>query len=186
MADRTLVAYARSGGYDLHYAHDGVDPGTLGTATPFGGPTERDLERVRERLAPLGIDIDGAAGARSPVDPEPVATNRGWEAVVATLDYRAYDRVVRVGPSWTVDRYLACFFGLGDRGGESRDARGDGALLPVESREEPYARGWFEGVKSTVADGVRCGVRDESRARSYMAGRVRAFAGDRTAYVGGA
>ena len=184
MADRTLVAYARDDGYDLHYAHEGIHPDALGPETPFGGPTERDLARVRDRLEPLGVDIDDAAGARTAVDPTPLATGRSWSRVVATLDYRAYDRVLRVADSWTVDRFLVCFFGLGDRGGTDRDARGDGALLPVETSEESFARGWFEGVKSTVADGVRCGVHDEARARSYMTGRVRAFAGDRTAYVG--
>lgn len=183
MADRTLVAYARRGGYDLHYAHDGVEPDTLAPATPFGGPTDRDLDRVRERLEPLGVEIEPSA-SRTAVDPVPLATGVPWSEVVSGLDYAAYDRCLRVDAEWRVERYLVCFFGLKNRDGEDRDPAGDGALLPVSEHEEPYARGWFEGVKSAVADGARCGVFEESAARSYMAGRVRSFAGDRRAHVG--
>lgn len=183
MADRTLVAYRREAGYDLHYAHDGVAPDALSPATPFGGPATRDVSRVRERLDPLGIDL-GSPDERPAVEPVPLATGLPWASVVADLDYRAYDRCLRIGPEWTAERYLVCYFGLGDRGGAERDPAGDGALLPVTEREEAYAFGWFEGVKSAVADAARCGLVDEAGARSYMAGRVRAFAGDRTAHVG--
>ena len=183
MAERTLVAYDRGAGYDLHYAHDGVDPAALGEATPFGGRADRDLDRLREQLEPLGVEIEADPG-RPAVDPTPLATGVAWEAVVAGLDYGAYDRCLRIDSSWSATRYLVCFFGLGHRGGEVRDPTGDGALLPVDEREEPYARGWFEGVKSAVADALRCGRLDEEDARSYMAGRVVAFAGDRDAHVG--
>lgn len=183
MANRTLVAYDRGTGYDLHYAHDGVDPRALGESTPFGGPTDRDLDRLRERLEPLGVELE-ALPARPAVDPTPLATGVSWSDVVAGLDYGAYDCCLRVDDSWAATRYLVCFFGLGHRGGEARDPTGDGALLPVDDHEEPYARGWFEGVKSAVADGCRCGLLGEADARSYMAGRVRAFADDRNAHVG--
>lgn len=183
MADRTLVAYDRGPGYDLHYAHDGVDPEQLGAATPFGGATDRDLDQLRERLEPLGIDIE-TADRRTAVDPTPLATGVEWDDVVAGLDYGAYDRCLRVDDSWMGTRYLVCFFGLGHRGGETRDPTGDGALLPVDEQEAPYARGWFEGVKSAVADGCRCGLLGEDDARSYMAGRVTAFADGRETHVG--
>lgn len=183
MADRTLVAYDRDAGYDLHYAHDGVTSAALDETTPFGGTVDRDLDALRERLEPLGIDVELDA-ERSAVDPTPLATGVAWQAVVAGLDYGAYDRCLRVDTSWNVTRYLVCFFGLGHRGGEARDPVGDGALLRADEHEEPYVRGWFEGVKSTVADACRCGVVDEDDARSYMAGRVTAFADGRDAHVG--
>jgi hypothetical protein len=183
MADRTLVAYDRGTGYDLHYAHDGVDPEALGEATPFGGATDRDLDRLRERLEPLGVELEAESG-RPTVDPTPLATGVAWDDVVTGLDYGAYDRCLRVDDGWDATRYLVCFFGLGHRGGEARDPTGDGALLPVDDREEPFARGWFEGVKSAVADALRCGLLGEEDARSYMAGRVVAFADGRDAHVG--
>ncbi|MFC7176560.1 DUF6735 family protein [Halosegnis marinus] len=183
MADRTLVAYRREAGYDLHYAHDGVAPDALSPSVPFGGASDRDLSRVRDRLAPLGIDLAPERGGTA-VDPVPLATGLAWDEVVAGLDYRAYDRCLRVAADWTVERFLVCYFGLGDRGGAERDPAGDGALVPLTGDEEPYAVGWFEGVKSAVADAARCGLVDEAGARSYMAGRARAFAGDREAHVG--
>jgi DNA-binding transcriptional LysR family regulator len=185
MATRTLVAYERDDGFDLHYAHDGVDPAALTPATPFGGPSERDLAALRDRLEPLGIELDDPP-AGTAVDPVPLATGHGWDRVVTDLDYAAYDRCLRVSADWTVDRYLVCHFGLADRLGraDGTDPVGDGALLPVGAGEAEYATGWFEGAKSAVADGVGCGLFGTDAARSYLAGRVRAFAGEATAYVG--
>lgn len=182
MADRTHVAYAREHGFDLHYAHDGVDPDRLGPETPTGGDADRDLTRLRELLGDRGITL--ASDREAPaVDPEPLATRRSWSEVVSGLDYRAYDRCLRVARDWSVTPFLVCWFGFEARGGEPRDPAGDGAVLGVDATDDPFARGWFEGLKSTVADGLRCGLYHETAARSYLAGRVQAFAGDREVYV---
>lgn len=181
MAERTLVAYERVDGYDCHYAHHAVDPADVGPETPLGGPAARDLSWIRERLRALGVTVAddrwGGGRGRTAVDPTPVATGLDWPAVVAHVDYRTYDRCLRVAADWTTTEFLALFFGFADRGGAERDAVGDGALLAVDDVDEPYAVGWFEGVKSATADGLRCGLVGEETARSYLAGRVRAFAG---------
>ena len=181
MADRTLVAYERADGYDTHYARDRPDPDQLAQTTPFGGPTNRDLDRLQARLDPLGIDLTDAGG-RAAVSPLPEATGLTWQEVVASLDYQTYTDCYRVDREWTVEQYLVCHFGLGARGGEQRDPVGDGILLPVAGHEREYAHGWFEGTKAATADMVGCGVFDEGHAREYMAGRVRSFAGERDCY----
>jgi len=181
MADRTLVAYERADGYDIHYAPDRPDPDRLTPAAPFGGPTDRRFDHLRERLAALGIDLANTDD-RTPVDPVAQATGRTWEEVVAALDYQTYAWCYRLDRDYRCEQYLVCHFGLGVRGGERRDPVGDGLLLPVASHEREYAHGWFEGTKAAVADLLRCDVFDEGRARDYMAGRVRSFAGDRVCY----
>ncbi|WP_255198058.1 DUF6735 family protein [Halorarius litoreus] len=182
MADRTLVAYEREHGYDTHYAHDGVDPERLGPETPTGGDADRDLTRLRDLLAERGITL-GADRGGTAVDPDPLATGLSWPDVVAGLDYRAYDRCLRVSHDWDASAFLVCWFGFEARGGDPCDPVGDGALLAVAERDEPFARGWFEGVKSTVADGLRCGLYGEDAARGYLGGRVRAFAAEREVFV---
>ncbi|MDZ7745079.1 MAG: DUF6735 family protein [Halobacteriales archaeon] len=181
MADRTLVAYERADGYDTHYAHDRPDPDRLTPATPFGGPAGRDLTRLQERLDPLGIDIDDS-DAQTPVEPLPQATGVAWAKLVATLDYQSYAWCYRVDRDWHIEQFLVCHLGLGARGGAERDAVGDGLLLPVAGHEREYAHGWFEGTKAATADMMECGVFGEQRAREYMAGRIRSFAGDRACH----
>lgn len=182
MADRTLVAYARDHGFDTHYAHDGVDPGSLGPGTPTGGDADRDLTHLRELLADRDIDLGPDRGGTA-VDADPLDTGLSWPAVVAGVDYRAYDRCLRVARDWSVTAFLVCWFGFEARGGEPRDPVGDGALLAVDDADEPFARGWFEGAKSAVADGLCCGLYDEDTARGYLGGRVGMFAGEREVYV---
>lgn len=190
MADRTLVAYERDDGFDCHYAHDALDPGSLGPGSPFGAETTRDLTGIRERLRSLGVTVgvdprEASEGDRpgTAVDPEPLETGLAWPEVVARVDYRTYDRCLRVAADWTTTAFLALFFGFADRGGDDRDPVGDGALLVAA--DETYAFGWFEGVKSATADGLRRGLVDEARARSYLDRRVRAFADGREVYVAG-
>lgn len=182
MTDRTLVAYARERGFDVHYAHDAVDPGCLGPDAPTGGDADRELTWLRALLARRGIALGPDRGG-TVVDPEPLATGLSWPAVVASLDYRAYDRCLRVARDWAATAFLVCWFGFEPRGGEPRDPVGDGALLETDATDEAFTHGWFEGVKSTVADGLRCGLYDEAAARSYLGGRVRAFAGEDEVYV---
>lgn len=192
VADRTLVAYERDDGFDCHHAHDAPDPATLGPEAPFGGETTRDLTGIRDRLRDLGVTVgdprDRFTGERpdTAVDPSPVETGLSWPEVVARVDYRTYDRCLRVADDWTTTAFLALFFGFADRGGDDRDPVGDGALLAVdEGDHRVYTYGWFEGVKSTTADGLRRGLVGEATARSYLGGRVRTFAGEREVYVAG-
>jgi hypothetical protein len=182
MADRTLVAYEREHGYDTHYAHDGVSPAELGPETPTGGDADRDLTRLRDLLAERGIAL-GADRGGTAVDPDPLDTGLSWPEVVTNVDYRAYDRCLRVASDWAVTAFLALWFGFEARGGDPHDPVGDGALLQVDEVDEPFVRGWFEGLKSATADGVRCGLYDEAAARGYLGGRVRAFAGSREVAV---
>lgn len=185
MAARTLVAYERRDGYDLHYAHVGDDLHDLiSPEAPLGGPPPR-------RRSGLTDDADTPAG--SVVDPEPLDRGVPWSAVVADLDYREYDRCVRVARDWTVTAFLVLFAGFGDRGGTDREPVGDGALLAIPDGAGPegagngpvaYDRGWFEGVKSTAADALHAGHVDEATARAYLATRLRGYAGERELYVG--
>lgn len=188
MAERTLVAYERRDGYDLHYAHDGGDlRDVVGPDAPFGGSAERDVDAATAALRDRDVDVvdphDGTV-----VDRVPMARGFAWERVVADLDCRTYDWCIRVARDWTVTAFLVLFFGLGDRGGVDRDPRGDGALLALGADERraatAHARGWFEGVKSATADGLRAGLYDEATARAYLAGRVRSFAAEREVHVG--
>lgn len=182
MADRTLVAYERDGGYDTYYAHDGVDGDALGPDAPDEGGDTRDLTRLRDVLADRGIEL-GPCREGPAVDPDPLATGLPWDAVAATLDYGTYDRCLRVAADGAATAFIGCWFGFAARGGEARDPVGDGALLAVDGDEEPFVRGWFEGVKSATADGLRCDLVDEDAARSYLAGRLRSFAGTREVVV---
>lgn len=180
MAARTLVAYERADGYDLHYARDLPDPARIGDGTPFGGPAPPADAAVADALREEGLPVPEPAG--TVVDPEPLSRTVSWDAVVRGLDYRAYEQVVRVSTDWTRTAFLACHLGLGDRGGADRSPVGDGALLALD-RDRDYAAGWFEGVKSAAADALACGLCDEADARGYLVGRVRAFAGDREVHV---
>lgn len=190
MAERTLVAYERRDGYDLHYAHAGGDlRDVIDPDAPFGGRADRGAdatEAAKSALRDRGIEpVDPHDG--TVVDREPMARGLDWKRVVTGLDYRTYDWCARVGFDWTVTSFLVLFFGFGDRGGADRDPRGDGALLALggsEGREATaHARGWFEGVKSATADGLRAGLYDEATARAYLAGRVRSFAAEREVHV---
>lgn len=180
MAARTLVAYERADGYDLHYAHDLTDPARIGEGTPFGGPEPPTDPEAREALRERGLPLPERAD--TVVDPDPLSRTVSWDAVVRGLDYRAYERVVRVATDWTRTAFLACLLGFSDRGGAERSPVGDGALLELD-RDGDYAAGWYEGVKSATADALACGLCDEADARGYLAGRVRSFAGDREVYV---
>ena len=70
MGHRTLVAYDRDG-YDLHYAHWGVDPADITPETPFGGPPEGGWarERATDIVDPAGgrLDDDALVAGRQPL-----------------------------------------------------------------------------------------------------------------------
>jgi hypothetical protein len=180
MAARTLVAYERRDGYDVHYAHVGGDlRDRIGPGTPLGGPTPR-------RQA--GGTADTTGSRETVVDPEPLVRGVPWSAVVADLDYRQYDRCVRVARDWTATAFLVLYAGFGDRGGADRGPVGDGALLalpdPAGAGAIAYDRGWFEGVKSATADALRAGLLEQADARAYLATRIREYAGEREVHVG--
>lgn len=85
MGHRTLVAYDRDG-YDLHYAHWGVDPETITEETPYGG--RPDDGWLRESAAAV---VDPAGGRLTEdhevaVDPEPLATEVPFAEVSARVD----------------------------------------------------------------------------------------------------
>lgn len=167
MTERTLVLCERPDGFDVHHAHPRVD-----------------RERLRDLLAARGVDLESDRPS-PPVDPDPLETGLAWPDVVERLDYRAYDRCLRVAENQYTTSFTALWFGFEPRGGAPRDPRGDGALLATRDGvvEESYDRGWFEGVKSAVADALRRGLVDESQGRAYLAMRVREAAGDREVYV---
>ncbi|MFB6192412.1 MAG: DUF6735 family protein [Haloarculaceae archaeon] len=195
MSDRTLVAYARDGGWDLHRA---PRPPSVSAARPFGGTAGPGLaRRVRRLLADRGIDAVAGALVDPPatvVDPRPVGRVRSGEfaAVARACRFDVYDRVYRVSEAFAVTRFLALWLGPPGalpRDATGTDAAGDGALVAFAPDEEgewtTYTRGWFEGVKTAAWDAVRGGRLDPSGARAYLRGRVREYAGDREVYAPG-
>jgi hypothetical protein len=188
VSERTLVAYARAGGYDLHAA---PRPPSIDADSPFGGTAGPALAaRVRRLLADRGIEAVAGALVDPPetaVDPRPIGRvpDPSFAAVARACPFDAYDRVYRVGEGFAVTRFLALWLGPPDAAGA--DATGDGALVAFETGEADewitYTRGWFEGVKTATWDAVRAGRLDPAGARAYLRGRVREYAGDREAYA---
>lgn len=199
MTDRTLVAYARDGGYDLHRA---PRPPSISAARPFGGTADRAVaERVRALLRERGIEAVAGALVDPPatvVDPRPVGRVEGTDfaAVARACRFGVYDRVVRArwtGEALETTRFLALWFGPPGESGEGESGErgpgdaGDGALLALAPGDGAewlaYTRGWFAGVKTATWDAVRAGRLDPAGARAYLGDRVREYAGDRETYV---
>lgn len=171
MPARTLVAYARDDGFALHRA---TGEPHLSPDRPLGAP-HTFPERVRARLHALGIHAFERDDPE--VLPDPVATGLDWEDVLAHVRAREDDWCYVVEEDWTVTRYLVVSLDLSVRADCPADE--SGVLLPVEEGEADYAVGWVEGVKSAVADGLRCGLADPETASEYLRGRLERFAGDR-------
>lgn len=195
MSDRTLVAYARDGGWDLHRA---PRPPSISAARPFGGTAGPELaDRVRRLLADRGIEAVAGALVDPPatvVDPRPVGRVpvEGFGAVARACRFDDYDRVYRVSGAFGVTRFLALWFGPPDAlptDASGADAAGDGALVAFGPDEEgdgewlTYTRGWFEGVKTATWDAVKAGRLGPAAARAYLRGRVREYGGDREVYA---
>ncbi|WP_435196036.1 DUF6735 family protein [Natronomonas sp. EA1] len=176
MPARTLVAYAHDDGFTLHRAHG--EP-QLSPAHPFGRE-DTFPARVRARLRALGIRAFDPDGDHPEVHADPVATSLDWQGVLAAVDAREDDWLFRVHDDWTVTRYRVVSLDLSVRVDCPIDD--SGVLLPVEAHETDYAVGWVEGVKSTVADGLRCGLADPETASDYLQSRIERFAGDRETY----
>ena len=140
MGHRTLVAYDRDG-YDLHYAHWGVDPAAITPETPFGGPPEAGWarERAADLLDPAGGRLAG--DERTAVDPDPLATDLSFGEVCARVDPLEHEALYVVMSGFSVRRYLV--FALRRAGGRRR-----GALVAHEDETDAaYLRGWLAGAR---------------------------------------
>lgn len=151
MGHRTLVAYDRAG-YDLHYAHWGVDPDDLTPETPFGPPP--DDEWARRRAA----DVVDPAGGRLPedhetaVDPDPLATGLSFRELCVHVDPVAHEALYVVSDDGSVRRYLV--FGLHEERGRYRAPTT--ALVGYESEADAaYLRGWLAGARAVRDSGGR-------------------------------
>lgn len=144
MGHRTLVAYERDG-YDLHYAHWGVDPADITPETPFGGPP--DDGAVRDRAADL---LEPAGGRltderRTAVDPDPLATELTFDEACLRVDPIEHEALYVVEPDFTVRRYLV--FALRDGGAGPRTA----LVGYDDARDAAYLRGWLAGARAVRA-----------------------------------
>lgn len=145
MGHRTLIAYERDG-YDLHYAHWGVDPGELTPEEPFGGPPDDGWARERaEELLTVEngrfTDEDGTA-----VDTDPVATGLSFVELEAYIDPIEHEALYVVDGAFSVRTYLV--FGLEGR----HVGRTDGPAVALVGYDGPedaaYLRGWLAGARA--------------------------------------
>lgn len=145
MGHRTIVAYDRAG-YDLHYAHWGVDPETLTPKTPFGG--RPDDEWARDRAEDL-VDADGGRMNEShgtAVETNPIETGLSFVELGSYLDPIEHEAVYVVDEDFSVRTYLV--FGLdGYRpDGESSPTL---ALVGYDGETDAaYLRGWLAGARA--------------------------------------
>lgn len=175
MGQRALVAYERNdGGYDLHYSHWGAERFALVWSitprTPFGGDGNTERNRgLHDRLA-ADCDVEASGGylADAPdtaVDPHPVATGLGFDAILAEyLDFEGYEAFYVVTAGYEVRAYLPVSFGR-TKAGDAADARPRGALLGVrDATDATYLRGWFRGTEEVLGELVDRGVLSEREA----------------------
>lgn len=171
MGHRTLVAYDRSGSFDLHYAHWRVPPEALTAATPFGGPA--DEAWARDRAEDLLDPADGRlsdADRRPAVDPAPIATGLTFEGVVDRIDFLEHEALYVVSPGFVVRTYRICRIDHRadadeevtgrDTSGEkaNRDTSGEetgrdagGALVGYDGPvDEAYVEGWTDGARAAA------------------------------------
>jgi len=145
MGHRTLVAYDRDG-YDLHYAHWGVDPETLTSETPFGG--RPDDEWAREAADAL---LDPAGGRlndsrETAVETDPIATEIPFVDLEAYIDPTEHEALYVVDEAFRVRTYLV--FGLD---GYSAGRTGGPAIALVGydgADDAAYLRGWLAGGRA--------------------------------------
>lgn len=144
MGHRTLVAYDRDG-YDLHYAHWGVDPDAIDRATPFGGPPDDD--GMRDRAADL---LDPAGGRltddpRTAVDPDPLATGLSFAEVCARVDPVEHEALYVVDADFSVRRYLVFALWRAD------DRHRTALVGHADDADATYLRGWLAGARAVRA-----------------------------------
>jgi hypothetical protein len=145
MGHRTLVAYDR-GGYDLHYAHWGVDPGTLTAETPFGDRPDDEWARQRSEdlLSPSGGWLNEARDTA--VETDPIATGLSFVDLGDYIDPIEHEAVYVVDEAFSVRTYLV--FGLE---GYAVDRKGVPAIALVGydgERDAVYLRGWLAGARA--------------------------------------
>ena len=144
MGHRTLVAYDRDG-YDLHYAHWGVDPADITPETPFGGLPEAGW--ARERAADL-LDPGGgrlAGDDRTAADSDPLATGLSFGEVCVRVDPLEHEALYVVAPDFSVRRYLV--YALRRAGGRRRAA----LVVHEDEADAAYLRGWLAGARAVRA-----------------------------------
>lgn len=141
MGHRTLLAYDRAG-YDLHYAHWGVDPDAITAETPFGGPPETEWA---DACADELLDPEGGHLTReetSAVSPDPIATGLSFRDICAYVDPLVHEALYIVTPAYTVRTYLV--FGV-----ETPDGGETTALVGYDGDEDAaYLRGWLAGGRA--------------------------------------
>lgn len=153
MGHRTLVAYDRDG-YDLHYAHWGVDPADLTPATPFGdGPDTEWARSCSCRLVePEGGEL--TADRETAVDPDPVATDLSFPTVCERVDPLEHEALYVVDEAFSVRTYLVFAIGV-DGTAAHGPGRPTGALVAYDGETDAtYLRGWLAGARAVrdVAD----------------------------------
>lgn len=154
MGHRTLVAYDRDG-YDLHYAHWGVDPGSLAPETPFGGPPDDCWARERsdDLLTPEGGRM--TERRETAVDADPIATDLSFVDLGEYVDPVEHEALYVVERDFSVRTYLV--FGLDGRSFGRTDAPAVALVGYHGETDAAYLRGWLAGARA--ARGV-CGPED--------------------------
>ncbi len=145
MGHRTLVAYDRDG-YDLHYAHWGVDPGALTPETPFGESPDDAWARDRsdELLSPEGGRLSEAHDTA--VETDPIATGLSFVELGEYVDPIEHEALYLVDKGFAVRTYLV--FALeGYRVG--RGDRSAIALVGYDGEADAaYLHGWLAGARA--------------------------------------
>ena len=144
MGHRTLVAYDRNG-YDLHYAHWGVDPESLTSETPFGGVPNDGWARTQ------ADELCTAEGGRitesheTAVESDPIATGLSFVEIGDHIDPIEHEALFVVDGDFSVRTYVV--FGL-----DSRFGRTDGPAIAAigysDGSDATYLRGWLAGARA--------------------------------------
>ncbi len=145
MGHRTLVAYDRDG-YDLHYAHWGVDPDEITPETPFGEAPDDEWanERAGDLLTPTGGELQKRP--ESAVETDPIETDLSFVDLGAYVDPIEHEALYVVDRDLSVRTYLV--FGLdGYALGRAEDPAI--ALVGYDGESDAaYLRGWLAGARA--------------------------------------
>ena len=145
MGHRTLVAYDRDG-YDLHYAHWGVDPDALTAETPFGGRPEDCW--ARDRAEGL-LDAEGGRLTESPdiaVEADPIATGVSFVDIGGHVDPIEHEALYVVREDFSVRTYLV--FGLEGHAIGSGDGPAVALVGYDGDADASHLRGWLAGARA--------------------------------------
>jgi hypothetical protein len=145
MGHRTLVAYDRDG-YDLHYAHWGVDASAITPETPFGGPPNDG--RARDRAEEL---LESAGGRLSEehetaVDADPIATDLSFVDLGEHVDPIEHEALHVVDREFSVRTYLV--WGLDGRPFDRTDGPTIALVGHDGDADATYLRGWRAGARA--------------------------------------